>query len=321
MVITLLILALPCIIRKRNYHLRRETMSRQEAPPGTVTRATALRVLRREGILTSAAMLLKLRGVTRVIPEGRTHGFYNEEPLLRIVNDRRKLKNLPPLGSLFEEEHKIEFRQAKVEDLLYGAYDVAVKLFGATSPARDRIPLFERCPIGNFVVTDQDAVVGFAILLPMKREPIQEFLAGRFRGSDITADHLDPFEEGKVVDVLVKCIGCYHDHMPTSRRYSQWLLSGLKKEIVKWGEKGFIIHRVYGTSETPSGITLALEFKMQSLGKISGSRGHKRYAFEIDPQQSEHPIFRKYCKALEAWREQHPLEYDAAWEKWKQYNA
>lgn len=293
-------------------------MSRQEAPPGTVTRATALRVLRREGILTSAAMLLKLRGVTRVIPEGRTHGFYNDEPLLRIINDRRKLKGIPLLASLFDEEHKIEFRQATVEDILYGMYEVAVQLFGKTTPARDRVPLFERSPEGNYVVTDHGKVVSYAVILPIKQKPVLQFLEGKFRGSDITAEHLNPFEEGKVIDVLVKSLGSYHEHIPTSRKYSQWLLSGLKKEIVKWGEKGFIIHRVYGTSETPSGITLALEFKMHSLGKISGSRGHKRYAFEIDPQQSEHPIFRDYCKALKTWREQHPQEYEAAWEQWKQ---
>lgn len=292
-------------------------MSRQEAPPGTVTRAVALRILRREGVLTSAAMLLKLKGVTRIIPEGRTHGFYHQEPLLKIINDRRKLKGKPLLESLFDEEHKIEFRQATVEDI-YGAYNVAVKLFGPTTPAIERVPLFEKSPEGNIVVTDGEEVVAFAVILPMKREPLMRFLTGKFRGSQIAAEHLDPFESGKVVDVLIKSIGSYHDHNPIKKQYSRRLLSGMKDEIARWGKEGYVIHKIYATSEEPDGITLALELKMQSLGKISGSRGKRRYAFELDPYSSSHHFIRAYCDAIGEWRELHSQEWDKAWERWKQ---
>ncbi len=291
-------------------------MARLEAPPGTVTRAVALRILRREGVLTSAAMLLKLKGVTRIVPEGRTHGFYHEGPLLKIINDRRSLKGLPPLENLFDEEHKIEFRQATREDI-YGAYDVAVKLFGPTTPASDRIPLFEKCPEGNVVVLDNNQVVSFAVILPMKQEPLREFLSGKFRGNGVTADHLDPFAPGKVVDILIKSMGSFHEHKPTSRKYSQRLLSGLKDEIAKWGKKGYIIHKIYGTSETPDGIALALEIQMQSLGKIPGSRGHKRYAFELDPYKSAHPFIRNYVNALDQWKKEHTQEWEEAWAEWK----
>ena len=291
-------------------------MTRLEAPPGTVTRAVALRILRREGILTSAAMLLKLKGVTRIVPEGRTHGFYHQEPLLKIINDRRKLKGIPPLESLFDEEHKIGLRQATREDI-YRTYDVAVRLFGPTTPAIERIPLFEKCAEGNLVVTDHGQVVGFAVILPMKQEPLKEFLAGKFRGSQITADHLDPFATGKVVDVLVKSIGSHHEHIPTCRKYNQRLLSGLRDEMSNWGRKGYIIRKIYCTSEESDGIALALEIRMQSLGKIPGSRGKKRYAFELDPYLSTHPIIKSYAQSIDQWKEQHPKEWENAWNKWK----
>lgn len=292
-------------------------MTRVQPLPGTVTRETAIRILRREGIINSPAMLLKLKGIKRVIPAGRTYGFYEQEPLLKIINDRRELKGIPPLESLFDEEHKIEFRQATLEDV-YGSYNVAVKLFGPTTPVTERIPIFEKCPIGNVVVVDNDEVVAFGVILPMKQEPLMEFLAGKFRGSQIAVNHLDPFESGKVVDILIKSVGSYNDHLPIKKQYSRRLLSGLKDEVTRWGHQGYILHKIYCTSEEPDGIALALEMRMQSLGRIPGSRGKRRYALELNPYQSPSPMIRGYNQAIEAWRESHPQEYAEAWRKWKE---
>jgi hypothetical protein len=282
-------------------------MPKIPSPPGTVTREVAVRVLIREKIITSSPMLTKLRGIERVVPEGRSHGYYKEDQLLKIINDRRKLHGQPTLTGLFYEDHSIAFRQATSEDMP-GVYNIAVKLFGTTTPANDRIPLLNRCPEGNVVVTDNDQVVGFAHLYPMLQEPLSQFLAGRFRGRGIVAEHLDPFETGKVVDLLIKSMGTYHESLFLRRRYSKMLFVGLRHEAERWGLKGYIIRKIYATSETQSGIELAADFRMKSLGRIPGSKGQKRYAFELDPCDSGHPIIQDYCKALEVWRGLNPEE-------------
>lgn len=288
-------------------------------PPmkGMVTRETAVKALIREKIITSSPMISKIKGLDRVVPEGRTHGFYREDQLLTIINNRRKLYGQEPLTRLFPEEHNIQVRQATPEDV-YGAYHVAVKLFGPTTPASERIPLLERCPEGNLVLVDSDQIVGFAVILPMKQEPLKLFLSGKFRGSAITADHLTPFSTGKVVDILIKSIGVYHESTLTRKMYGERLLMGLHNEIIRWGLKGYIIHKIYCTSEEPDGIALALEMRMQSLGRISGSRGKRRYAFELDPYQSSSPMIRGYAQAIEGWKEHSPQEWEEAWKKWKQ---
>lgn len=295
-------------------------MPKMRPASGMVTRETAVKVLIREKIITSSPMISKLKGLERVVPEGRKHGFYKEEELLTIINNRRKLYGQELLTTLFQDDHDIKFRQATPEDV-YGTYNVAVKLFGPTTPASDRVPLLERCPEGNVVVTDHKQIVSFAVLLPMKREPLMEFLAGRFRGSAITADHLDPFATGKVVDILIKSIGSYHESVFVQRRYSKALFVGLHHELVRWGLKGYIVHKIYATSETKSGIELAADFHMKSLGRIRGTKNHKRYAFELDPCDSGHPMIRDYCKALETWKGLHPQEWEAAWEEWRKQNV
>jgi hypothetical protein len=295
-------------------------MPKMQPLPGTVTRETAVKVLIREKIITSSPMISKLKGLDRIVPEGRTHGFYREDQLLSIINNRRQLYGLEPITALFGEKHDIHSRQATSGDL-YGAYNVAVKLFGPTTPASDRIPLLERCPEGNLVLVDSDQIVGFAVILPMKQEPLKLFLSGKFRGSAITADHLEPFASGKVVDILIKAIGVYHESILMQRVYGGRLLMEVHNEMIRWGLKGFIIHKIYGTSEEPSGITLALEMRMQSLGRIPGSRGKKRYAFELDPYQSASPMIRGYAQAVLGWREAHPQEWEQAWEKWEQQKS
>jgi hypothetical protein len=292
-------------------------MPKLPPPPGTVTRQTAVKVLLREHVITSPAMLAKLKGISRVVLQGRTHGFYREDQLLEIINAHRLARHQPPITNLLDEEHDIVFRQATPEDMA-GVYEVAHKLFGHTTSAEDRIPLVQRCPEGNYVVTDHGKIVSYAHIQPLLSGPLKDFLSGKFRGSAITAEYLDPFQSGKVVDVLIKSLGSYHEQKATSTRYSQALFMGLRHELIKWGYKGYIIHRVYATSETPSGIEKAVDFKMKSLGKIRGSRGKKRFAFELDPLASDYRIIEEYRMALEQWKHDHPAEYEIAWRKWRE---
>lgn len=289
-------------------------MPKLEPSPGMVTRQTAVQALMREKVITSPSMLSKLKGIRHEVPPGRTHGFYSEEDLLRLINEFRSQKGRSSTNTLFSRN--LEFRQAAVADM-QGVYEVAHKLFGSTTSAATRISLLERCPEGNVIVTDNDIVVSFAHLYPLKDESLQKFLSGKIRGPQIGIDDLDCFETGKIVNILVKSVGSYHEHLATSKLYSKALFLGLKHELMRWGYKGYIVNKVYATSETQSGIEAAAEFKMRSLGRIPGSRGKKRYAYVLDPFTSDLSIAQYYKTAIEDWGKQHPHEYEKAWQNWR----
>ncbi len=86
----------------------------------------------------------------------------------------------------------------------------------------------------------------------------------------------------------------------------------MANELTRWGEQGYIIDKIYATSETQSGIEMANEFSMLSLGKIRGSKGKKRFAYVIDPIHSTNHFFKAYRAALEQWREEHSEQYEKA---------
>jgi hypothetical protein len=292
-------------------------MPRLAPPPGTVTRKQAVSALLREEVITSPSMMEKLKGIDRVVLAGRTHGFYYEQQILDIINARRAMRNQPPLKNIFEERHEIVCRQETPADMP-GVYAVAEKLFGRTTASDARVPLIERVPEGNLVVTDRGKIVSFAHIQPLLPGPIGQFLRSEIVGNQITADHLDPFAPSKVVDVLIKSIGSYHESQAISTRYNKALFLGLKRELTRWGEKGYIIHRIYATSETPTGIESANEFHMHSLGKIRSRHKKKRFAYELDPLTTTNPFFRDYQAAIAHWQQQHPEEYAQAWRDWSE---
>ncbi len=289
-------------------------MPKLEPSPGMVTRQTAVQALTREGVIGSPSMLTKLKGIRHEVPPGRSHGFYSEEDLLRLINEYRSSHNKPPTKTLFSRN--LRFRQATEGDI-QGVYEVAHRLFGSTTSAATRISLLEKCPEGNVIVIDSNIVVSFAHIYPLKNETFQKFLAGKIRGAQIGVDDLDCFQSGKVVNILIKSMGSYHEHKATAKLYSKALFLGINHELIRWGHEGYIINKVYATSETHEGIEAAAEFKMQSLGRIPGSKGKKRYAYELDPFTSDLSIARNYKTAIGEWEQQHPTEYKKAWQTWK----
>ena len=68
------------------------------------------------------------------------------------------------------------------------------------------------------------------------------------------------------------------------------------------GRRGVIISKIYATSETTTGINLAMHAQMKQIGRISPGR----YAFELDVASSDLPLLKFYKKALAEWRQRFP---------------
>ena len=203
-----------------------------------------------------------------------------------------------------DHPEQLVFSRATPEDM-DGVYAVAEKLFEHTTSAADRKPLVARCPDGNYILKEAQSGVTLAYLhlQPLQSERLQAFLRGEIRGWQLTADDLDCFEPGKAVDILVKSTGASRAFgEEKSRYYMQHLLRGTARALAELGQQGMIIRRIYATSETESGINLAMHAKMRQIGRISP----ERYAFVLDVASSNLPLLRGYQAALSEWLQDHP---------------
>lgn len=203
-----------------------------------------------------------------------------------------------------EHPEQLVFSRATPEDM-DGVYSVAASLFEHTTSAANRKPLVARCPDGNYILKEAQSgiVLAYVHLQPLRTQRLQAFLKGQIRGWQLTAEDLDCFESGKTVDVLVKSTGATRAFgEKKSRHYMQSLLRGTARALADLGRQGMIIRRVYATSETESGINLAMHAGMQLIGRISPGR----YAFELDVATSTLPLLKRYQQALTHWMQEHP---------------
>ena len=82
--------------------------------------------------------------------------------------------------------------------------------------------------------------------------------------------------------------------------YVRMLIRGTMRELEKLGRNGVIITKLYGTSDTPTGIAMAIHSGMKEYGPKSG----KRLRFVIDLEQQNTLIFSKYKEGPAKWKQE-----------------
>jgi hypothetical protein len=279
---------------------------RKGPPPGYITATEAMELLDNKMLYKYVEKGL----ITQHGTEISKHKYYLRKEVQSVRDTLQAFygeqEETPTKLSDKLKGHSLQFAQATPDDM-EGVYAVASKLFEHTTSADARKPLVARCPIGNYIVGDNGAIVAYIHIQPLKREKLIAFMNGEIRGWQITADDLDCFAPGKTVEVLIKSIGSYHEDNAIRLVYMQRLLNGVSREIGEMGKQGIIIPTIYATSDTPTGIAMSLHAKMQPLGKMKHSDG-KRFAFKLDVAASDLPLLRPYKQAIAQYRRSHSQE-------------
>ena len=193
-----------------------------------------------------------------------------------------------------KEPPKTTFDIAKPEDM-DGVYDVATRAIAPkTMSAELRRSWLEKEPDSCFVVKHDKKVVAFFHLLPVKHERLIQFMEGKIRGWDITANDVEQFQTGRTVECLA-IIASEPDVNETTRmHYVTVLLRGIRKEMHKLGQRGVIISKIYATSETPTGIAMSIHAGMEEYGPRIG----KRLTFVMNVEKSKSFLADDYKEGL-----------------------
>lgn len=239
--------------------------------------------------------LVNQKKLRKIIPPGREYGVYLKEEVDTYAEKWLAFLTL-------KEPPKTVFIAATEKDM-EEEQDLSRHAIGTASLVTPEIRRFwlARVPEGDYHIRHANKLVAFLRLLPVKHERLIEFMEGKIRGGEIAVDDLEPFEPGKPVECIFMGIASEPDVNEITRmHYVQMLIRGTMRELEKLGRKGIIITKIYGTSDTPTGIAMAIHTGMEEYGPKIG----KRLRFVIDLEKQNTFIFSKYKEGLAKWKKE-----------------
>jgi len=197
------------------------------------------------------------------------------------------------------------FREVKSNTDFQAIVEIGDLIFGASNVSDDTLrELFHSWWNKNreiFHVLDvKGHIEGFASLLPLTKEKIDEIINEQVRMSGIKPNDIQVFEPGNPVDLFVHVLGVRPspDMKDSSKRaFGGQLVEGIIDMFADLGLRGIEIGSVHARSDTPDGIGLSehLGFK-----QVPAPSGVTKKIFMLDVQTSE--LLSEYRRLLSEFK-------------------
>ena len=197
------------------------------------------------------------------------------------------------------------FRTAKLDTDFQAIVEIGDLIFGASNvPDETLVKLFRSWWAKNHevfhVMEVNGEINGFASLLPLKQEKIDEIIQERVRMSGIQESDIQEFEPGKPVDLFVHVLGVRPSsniNNSLKHAFGSQLIEGVVDMFTDLGRRGIEIRSVHARSNTHDGIGLSrhLGFK-----QIPPPPGVTKDVFLLDVQDS--PLLIEYQKLLAEYK-------------------
>jgi hypothetical protein len=234
-----------------------------------------------------------------ITPPGRKHKLYPKQEVddLRaemeaFLASRQMVKSIPT-----------RFVRAAPEDMPQ-AVAMADSVFGSvrTIPLEKRLAWLERNPDIDYFLKQEDRIVGYLSLVPLKPETIEDLLNARRYAMELEADEILPYvPDGEPVDIYGMAIGIRPGvSVAQKRTWGELLLLGARRVIVGLGERGIIVRSLRAHSMTPDGISMMRHIGFtEVVASIPGM-----HDFLIDVEQSGLPFIMDYKAALKRYQQE-----------------
>lgn len=144
-----------------------------------------------------------------------------------------------------------------------------------------------------YVLKSEEQVIGYAIILPLKREKVENILNGKAYSQEVNAEEIEEFKPGKPLDIYLMGIGVTPGlGIAEKRTYGARLIAGLMGVIIDLGKRGVTIRTLFARSDTPDGIRI-LKQGFTEVASVTHTRN-----FIINVEESGVPIIQEYKEAL-----------------------
>lgn len=266
--------------------------SRGNPPAGF---CTASQARRRLGDISDGMLrqYLKKGLLTRIVPEGRTQGFYKREEIEALA---RKLDNFYPEP----DKQGAEFRRLERDEIPEFVTFID-EVFGGTGKSLSRrYRWYDKNPETTFITRDKGEIVGGICLLPLTEEKFQEVMVRGDASSTklIDAQDIETYQAGVPVRLYALSMGTKPGTSRSVKRArGATLIRGLAHFLISLGERGITIEVIAGRSETFDGIRLLRSIGFTEIRPINHVR-----SFVVRVDESGIPLLSNYQRALEAYR-------------------
>ncbi len=236
-----------------------------------------------------------------VTPPGRRHKVYPKKEVDELKQEMeawlisRQQTSIPAA----------RFVKATVEDMPE-AVALSAQVFGDLNiiPFEKRIQWLQKNPDIDYLLKQDDQVIGYFSLVPLRPETIDDLLKRRRFAKELTVDDILTYEPGVPVDLYGMAIGVRPGtSLNKKREWGKVLLIGARRAILGLGERGIVIRSIQAHSTFPDGIRILRHIGFTEV--VSGVTGMRD--FIIDVEQSGLPFVMEYKEALKNWQATHKL--------------
>jgi predicted DNA-binding transcriptional regulator AlpA len=262
-----------------------------KAPSGFYT---AKDVMQKLGIANSTLYHYVETGkIKKVVPPGRKEGYYPKAEIDKMI----RAKELFILQYATDASFFDKAEESDIEKIT----ELGIEIFGKQgSPNYEtRLAQFRANPDIFYILRQEELVVGYLGLFPLKHEAIEAIMSGmeedRFRTGILNPDNIVQFEPGMAEEVFVIIVT--RQNLRRSTSYAARLLNGGIDVLKHMARRGVIIKRLYATSRTNSGTRLARDLGFKQITPPNEEDDLLR--FMIDLETSLSPLLKNYRRIVQ----------------------
>ena len=249
---------------------------------------TAAQVKERLGI-TQGMLYNYVRNGTLhpITPPGKRQGVYLKKEVEQLARELQ----------LFMDTRKKQssvFTKVTTREEVFETIKLSDAIFGGHIDVDRQMAWLERNPDIMYIVKDEDKVVGYVIILPLKPEKIARLLREEDHTVDLEPKEIEDFQPGVPLHLYGGAIGVLPGiSLAEKRAYGARLISGIIDVLVDFGKKGVIFETFTGRSTKPDGIHM-----LRNLGFTQTPSTTEKQNYVLDLRKSGAWVAMQYKQAL-----------------------
>ncbi len=274
-------------------------MPRPAPPEGYITAGEAAKRLNVNDSMLSR--YVKQGRLQRYGPEERKHKYYKASEIQAIIDADK---------AFFEAGAKTKhltsfFVQATTDDLPT-IVDIDKRTFQEALSEETYLKWMGKNSETFFVLRDAgNKIIGFACLLPMKKETMRRFIRDEIELDDISPEEIELFEPGRPLYLYIIALCIDPVFKPTVKHtYGASLVRGTFAFLLDLARRGVEIETITARTFTADGIRLMRKMGIPQLRSPAPGKN----LFEVRVPDSGFPILAHYSDLLAEWKRGHQVE-------------